>query len=155
MNLRYLNDFYELEAASKSFFFFHNGPLTDNINSWNREKVYCEEGVILASGAINTPQLLLLSGIGPADNIKVSFSVHKKASAEISFCKCFPSGSLKLLVYNEIPNRLIRFQWFSIYQALATTCRIILRSTYNRFFSLRFPSFFRCQFSKIFSINEK
>ncbi|VDK67112.1 unnamed protein product [Onchocerca ochengi] len=67
---QYLNDFYELEAASKSFFFFHNGPLTDNINSWNREKVYCEEGVILASGAINTPQLLLLSGIGPADNIK-------------------------------------------------------------------------------------
>ncbi|EJD74318.1 GMC oxidoreductase, variant 2 [Loa loa] len=47
-----------------------NGPLTDNINSWNREKVYCEEGVILACGAINTPQLLLLSGIGPADNIK-------------------------------------------------------------------------------------
>ncbi|KAM3726468.1 Choline dehydrogenase [Dirofilaria immitis] len=35
-----------------------------------RKKVYCEEGVILACGAINTPQLLLLSGIGPADNIK-------------------------------------------------------------------------------------
>ncbi|EJW81295.1 GMC oxidoreductase [Wuchereria bancrofti] len=47
-----------------------NGPLTDTINSWNREKVYCEEGVILACGAVNTPQLLLLSGIGPADNIK-------------------------------------------------------------------------------------
>ncbi|VDO28143.1 unnamed protein product [Onchocerca flexuosa] len=67
---QYLNNFYKLEVASKSSFFFHNGPLTDNINSWNREKVYCEEGVILASGAINTPQLLLLSGIGPADNIK-------------------------------------------------------------------------------------
>ncbi|KAL3982009.1 Choline dehydrogenase mitochondrial [Acanthocheilonema viteae] len=47
-----------------------SGPITDNINSWNREKVYCEGGVILACGAVNTPQLLLLSGIGPADNIK-------------------------------------------------------------------------------------
>lgn len=57
-----------------------NGPLTENINSWNREKIYCEGGVILACGAINTPQLLLLSGVGPADNIKVNFSVQKRIS---------------------------------------------------------------------------
>uniref|UniRef100_A0A915PCR3 Glucose-methanol-choline oxidoreductase N-terminal domain-containing protein n=1 Tax=Setaria digitata TaxID=48799 RepID=A0A915PCR3_9BILA len=47
-----------------------SGPLMDNINSWNREKIYCEQAVILACGAINSPQLLLLSGVGPADNIK-------------------------------------------------------------------------------------
>ncbi|VDN36716.1 unnamed protein product [Gongylonema pulchrum] len=47
-----------------------SGPLCEGIDSWNREKVYCEEGVILAGGAINTPQLMLLSGIGPADNIR-------------------------------------------------------------------------------------
>ncbi|VDM98614.1 unnamed protein product [Thelazia callipaeda] len=46
-----------------------NGPLTDNITSWNREKIFCEKGVILSGGAINTPQLLLLSGVGPSSNI--------------------------------------------------------------------------------------
>jgi choline dehydrogenase len=35
-----------------------------------REKVYAEEAVILAGGAINTPQLLMISGIGPARHLK-------------------------------------------------------------------------------------
>jgi choline dehydrogenase len=43
---------------------------SDFIDSTTREKIYCEEAVILAGGAINTPQLLLLSGIGPADNLR-------------------------------------------------------------------------------------
>lgn len=45
--------------------------MTDNIDSYSAEKVYCEDSVILAGGAINTPQLLMLSGVGPADHLQV------------------------------------------------------------------------------------
>ncbi|CAD5223166.1 unnamed protein product [Bursaphelenchus xylophilus] len=41
----------------------------DAIDSYNREKIYCESDVILAGGAINSPQLLLLSGIGPRNHL--------------------------------------------------------------------------------------
>jgi len=34
------------------------------------QRVYCEREVVLSGGAINSPQLLLLSGIGPADHLK-------------------------------------------------------------------------------------
>jgi len=33
-------------------------------------KVYCEQDVILSGGAINSPQLLMLSGVGNADELK-------------------------------------------------------------------------------------
>lgn len=45
-------------------------PASDYIDSSTRDKLYCEEAVILAGGAINTPQLLLLSGVGPGQHLK-------------------------------------------------------------------------------------
>jgi choline dehydrogenase-like flavoprotein len=45
----------------------------DRIEPINREKIYCEDAVILAGGAINTPQLLMLSGIGSGGHLYVSF----------------------------------------------------------------------------------
>ncbi|RCN37773.1 choline dehydrogenase domain protein [Ancylostoma caninum] len=43
---------------------------TDNIDSYSREKIYCEGDVIVCGGAINSPQLLMLSGVGPADHLR-------------------------------------------------------------------------------------
>lgn len=43
--------------------------VTEEINSYSREKVYCEDSVILSAGAINSPQILMLSGIGPGSHL--------------------------------------------------------------------------------------
>ncbi|KAH7732009.1 choline dehydrogenase [Aphelenchoides avenae] len=45
-------------------------PGTDDIDAFSREKIYAEDSVILSGGAINSPQLLMLSGVGPADHLK-------------------------------------------------------------------------------------
>ncbi|KHJ80403.1 putative choline dehydrogenase [Oesophagostomum dentatum] len=43
---------------------------TENIDSYSREKIYCESDIIVCAGAINTPQLLMLSGVGPPDHLR-------------------------------------------------------------------------------------
>ncbi|WKX94674.1 hypothetical protein Q1695_011725 [Nippostrongylus brasiliensis] len=43
---------------------------TESIDSYSREKIYCEGDVIVCGGAINSPQLLMLSGVGPADHLR-------------------------------------------------------------------------------------
>ncbi|KAI6235342.1 GMC oxidoreductase [Aphelenchoides besseyi] len=47
-----------------------NPARSEQIDSGHREKVYCEDSVILSGGAINTPQLLMLSGVGPGSHLK-------------------------------------------------------------------------------------
>uniref|UniRef100_A0A914RHE2 Glucose-methanol-choline oxidoreductase N-terminal domain-containing protein n=1 Tax=Parascaris equorum TaxID=6256 RepID=A0A914RHE2_PAREQ len=41
-----------------------------SVNERDCEKVFCDGNVIISGGAINSPQLLMLSGIGPADHLK-------------------------------------------------------------------------------------
>ncbi|KAI3420307.1 hypothetical protein GPALN_003618 [Globodera pallida] len=59
-------------SESVSFFpRYHRFMLTEGVDAYSREKIYCEDSVILCAGAINTPQLLMLSGVGPASHLKV------------------------------------------------------------------------------------
>ncbi|HMR33714.1 MAG TPA: choline dehydrogenase [Geminicoccaceae bacterium] len=44
----------------------------DYVENHKPKRAYAEAEVILAGGAINSPQLLLLSGIGPADELKAA-----------------------------------------------------------------------------------
>ena len=47
------------------------------IQGKRKEEVYAENEVILSAGAINSPQLLMLSGVGPADHLKeLDIPVH-------------------------------------------------------------------------------
>lgn len=48
-----------------------NSFLSDNIDAHTRNKIYCEGPVIIAGGAINSPQILMLSGLGPANHLRV------------------------------------------------------------------------------------
>ncbi|KAI6240867.1 GMC oxidoreductase [Aphelenchoides fujianensis] len=56
--------------AGKKAVGVETSPFSDNVDSASRQKVYCEEAVILAGGAINSPQLLMLSGVGPGNHLK-------------------------------------------------------------------------------------
>lgn len=62
--------FHGKKAIGVEFIRQFDFPASDIVDSSTREKLYCEEAVILAGGAINTPQLLLLSGVGPGQHLK-------------------------------------------------------------------------------------
>lgn len=63
--------------------------------------VYARKEIILSAGSINTPQLLMLSGIGPANHLRKL------------------GVSVQILVYSsriwsEVPNFSLKFQKFSL-----------------------------------------
>ena len=56
--------------ASKILFDGKKAMGVEYIVNGSRKRVYAKKEVLLASGSINSPQLLLLSGIGPKQDLK-------------------------------------------------------------------------------------
>ena len=63
------------------------------------EKIFANKEVILSGGSINSPQLLLLSGIGPADHLK-----EKGISLPLVFALNQASDSEQRKMINHINN---------------------------------------------------
>lgn len=51
--------------------------ISNLLEASHREKLYAEDAVILSGGAINTPQLLMVSGVGPGKHLKVGNDLFK------------------------------------------------------------------------------
>jgi 4-pyridoxate dehydrogenase len=63
----------EVETRAHATKVMIDGTRATGVEYWRRGKrvrAHAEREVILSSGAFNTPQLLMLSGIGPADHLK-------------------------------------------------------------------------------------
>ena len=114
-----------------------NNLAATEANSYLREKIYCTGNVILAGGAINSPQLLMLSGVGPADHLR---------SHDIEIVQDMPGVgnnlqdhleiyvqercSQPITLYNQsswrFPHNMVRIglQWFYNRQGLAASSHL-------------------------------
>ncbi|KAI6177012.1 hypothetical protein M3Y97_00860800 [Aphelenchoides bicaudatus] len=101
--------FHGKKAIGVEFIRQFDFPFADHIDSATREKLYCEDAVILAGGAINSPQLLLLSGTCQA--LEAIYKDHLEIYVQQA-CK------LPITLYNKsswkFPHNMIRIglQWF-------------------------------------------
>lgn len=110
---------------------------TEHVDAGSREKIFCEDSVILAAGAINTPQLLMVSGIGWGDNLysvgipirqeMVGVGQNLQDHLEVSVQqKC----KKPITLYNHStwrhPHNMIRngFQWFMTKKGLAASSHL-------------------------------
>lgn len=89
-----------------------------------RREVSATREVVLAGGAINTPQLLMLSGIGPADDLKkhgihvvvdlpgVGKNLQDHISAGVLFQRKVPSLFMKQMRYDRAAINVLRAYFF-------------------------------------------
>jgi len=91
-----------------------------------RVEVRAEREVILAGGAVNTPQLLMLSGIGPAEQLKafgigvrvdsagVGKNLQDHISAGVLFQRTSPSPFLKQMRYDRAAINVLKAYFFGV-----------------------------------------
>ncbi|CAJ0608362.1 unnamed protein product [Cylicocyclus nassatus] len=110
---------------------------TENIDSYSREKIYCEGDIIVCGGAINSPQLLMLSGVGPADHLRaheipVVVNLPGVGSNLIDHLEIYVQQkcSQPITLYNKsswrFPHHMIKtgLQWFATQTGLGASSHL-------------------------------
>ena len=100
-------------------------------NNGNTQKIFATKEMILCAGAISTPQILMLSGIGPADHLRdVGIEIKDDLSGvglnlqdhlEIYFQTECLKPIPQFTVNNSIKKPLIGIQWMSTKKGLGAT----------------------------------
>ena len=93
-------------------------------SSGSRHNVFAAHEIVLAGGTINSPQLLMLSGIGPADDLKkhgipvrvdlpgVGKNLQDHISAGIMFRRTTPSPFVKQMRYDRAALSVLKAYFF-------------------------------------------
>ena len=112
------------------------------VSSGQTHKVYAEREVILSGGAYNSPQLLMLSGIGPADDLKqlgieplhdlqgVGRNLSEHARVPVDFATSSPVTLLNELRLDRVLVSLARWKLFGTgtFATQLNSCNIIIRT---------------------------
>ena len=71
----------EIGLASIDGLLARQGEVRAFVTDSDREEVHAHREVVLCAGAIDTPKLLMLSGIGPADELACGWNHRRQRSA--------------------------------------------------------------------------